>query len=444
MGFETFIFLRYLRSPRKERSISLITVISVVGVAVGVTALIVSLSVMNGFEKDLRESLQGVNGHILVHSLTPSGLRGEEKKTLEQRIGKLVDIEALAPFTQNQALIMGRHKPMGTLVKGIDPSAESAVSPLHHMIRTESFEVKRKREAGEADAAKKTAKILSALLPRMERVVEKDGSVRNAKVSGIVVGSQLAKNLGVKVGDWVRLISPEERITPMGNMPRAKRFKVIAFFESGIMGYDEVYSIVHLDMAQKIYRLGDRVAGITIKIKEAAKAQEYKEKLQREISLPYLFSSWQERNKNLFAVIKLEKLGLAVILYCIILIAGVSIISSLIILVIEKGRDIAILKAMGATNASILKIFVMQGTAIGVLGTAIGVATGLLACFAIARFDIVDIPPGVYAGNRIPMHVESWQVATISLVSIAICFLVTIPPSRKAAKTDPVIGLKND
>ena len=418
--------------------------ISVVGVAVGVMALIISLSVMNGFEKDLRESLQGVNGHLLVYGFSPDGFRWSEKEMLEKRIKNLVDIQALAPFTQNQALIMGRHQPKGTLVKGIDPLTEPAVSPLHYMIRTETFEVKKNKEISDTEIVEKTRSILSKLSPHMERIVDKDGNARNVKVHGIIIGSQLARNLGVEINDWVRLISPEERITPMGNMPRAKRFQVVGFFESGIMGYDEVYSMIHLNVAQKIYRLGDRISGITLKIKNASQANDYKEILQKEIPFPYIFSSWQEQNKNLFAVIKLEKLGLAVILYCIILIAGISIISSLIILVIEKTKDIAILKAMGATNVSILKIFVMQGTTIGVMGAVIGIVLGLSVCFVIAQFDIIDIPPGVYVGNRIPMYVEPWQVALIPLISIVICFLVTILPSRKAARMDPVIGLKND
>ena len=445
MGFETFIFSRYLKSRRKDRSISVITAISTIGVSVGVMALIVSLSVMNGFEKDLQDSLQGINGHILVYSVTPAGFRWDEKRELENKVKKTVDIEALAPFTQNQALIMGGDKPKGTLVKGIDPRPETTVSPLHYMIRTERFEVKRGKDIRSAkEAVGRVDEVLSKLSPHLERVVDKSGSVRSVKVSGIIVGSRLASSLGVEVGDWVRLISPEERITPMGNMPRAKRFRVVGFFESGIMGYDEVYSMIHIEMAQKIFRLHDRITGATIKIADASKANDYKDILQREISLPYLFSSWQEQNKNLFAVIKLEKLGLAIILYCIILIAGVSIISSLIMLVIEKTKDIAILKTMGATDTSILKIFVLQGTAIGIAGTVIGIALGLLVCFLVGQFDIIDIPPGVYAGNRIPMHIDPFQVMLISMIAIAICFFVTILPSRNAAKMDPVMGLKND
>ncbi len=445
MGFETFIFSRYLRSPRQERAISAITIISVIGVAVGVTALIVSLSVMNGFEKDLRESLQGINGHILAYSLSPSGFKWDDERTLEKRIKRRVDIKAIAPFTQNLALIMGAQKPRGTLIKGIDPLAEPTVSPLNFIIRTEMFEVKPIREETENDKIKtQTKEILSKLAPHTERTVDQNGNIRNVKVFGIIIGTQLAKNLGVGINDWVRIISPEERITPMGNMPRAKRFKVVGFFESGIMSYDEVLSLIHISIAQKIYRMKDNVTGVTIKIEDSSKANDFKQILQNEISLPYIFSSWQEQNKNVFAVIQLEKLGLAIILYCIILIAGVSIISSLIILVIEKTKDIAILKAMGATNASIRKIFVMQGTTIGIMGTLIGVILGLIICFIIGQFDIIEIPPGVYASNRVPMYVEFWQVVLISVISIIICFIVTIFPSRRAAKLDPIIGLKND
>ena len=414
----------------------------------GVTALIIALSVMNGFEKDLKESLQGINGHITVYTFTSNGFEWKEDTNIGERIAQEVPIEAIAPFTQHQALIMGSSKPQGTLVKGIDVDREMEVSPLGFMLRTKSYEILRDKseykDKNNKQLLEKARKILEQLKPHSELKIDSQGNTRKVTVTGIIIGSQMARKLNVQINDWVKIVSPEERITPMGKMPRAKRFKVVGFFESGIMGYDEVYSMIDIGIAQKLYRMGDNINGLTIKLKESSKADEYKDILQEKISLPYIFSSWQDQNRNLFAVIQLEKVGLAVILYCIIIIAGVSIISSLIILVIEKNKDIAILKAMGATNRSIHQIFIYLGTTIGIMGTLIGMVLGLVACYIIGNYNVIDIPPGVYAGNRIPMHVEVWQVLMIAAVSILICFIVTIFPSRKAAKLDPVIGLKNE
>jgi lipoprotein-releasing system permease protein len=425
-----------------------VTILSIIGVAVGVTALIISLSVMNGFEKDLKESLQGINGHITVYTFTSNGFEWKSDSNIGTKIAKIVPVDAIAPFTQHQALIMGSNKPQGTLVKGIDVDKEMEVSPLGFMLRTKSYEVLRDKseykDKNNNQLLEKARKILEQLKPHSELKIDSQGNTRKVTVTGIIIGSQMARKLNVRINDWVKIVSPEERITPMGKMPRAKRFKVVGFFESGIMGYDEVYSMIDIGIAQKLYRMENNISGLTIKLKESSKADEYKDILQEKISLPYIFSSWQDQNRNLFAVIQLEKVGLAVILYCIIIIAGVSIISSLIILVIEKNKDIAILKAMGATNRSIHQIFIYLGTTIGIMGTFIGMVLGLIACYVIGNYNIIDIPPGVYAGNRIPMHVEVWQVLMIAAVSILICFIVTIFPSRKAAKLDPVIGLKNE
>jgi lipoprotein-releasing system permease protein len=448
LSFETFIFKRYFNHPYSERSSSVVTILSIIGVAVGVTALIISLSVMNGFEKDLKESLQGINGHITVYTFTPGGFEWDTKKNIATKIKQEIPVKAIAPFTEHQALIMGGSKPQGTFVKGIDVDKEVEVSPLGFMIRTQSFEVLRDKseyhDKNNKQLLDKAKKILAQLRPHTEIQIDEHGNSRKVTVTGIIIGTQMARKMAVRINDWVKIMSPEERITPMGNMPRAKRFKVVGFFESGLMGYDEIFSMIDIGIAQKLYRMGDNISGLTIKLEDSSKADEYKGILQEKISLPYIFSSWQDQNRNLFAVIQLEKIGLAVILYCIIIIAGVSIISSLIILVIEKNKDIAILKAMGATNRSIHQIFIYLGTTIGIAGTFIGMILGLVACYVIGKFDIIDIPPGVYAGNRIPMHVETWQVLMIAAVSVLICFIVTIFPSRKAAKLDPVIGLKNE
>lgn len=437
MGFETFVARKYLRSPRKDRSISVITKISIIGVAIGVMALIVALSVMNGFEKDLKSALQRVNGDLTVYTLSPGGIKWSEESSLAEKTRAVEGIEALAPFTHHQAFIMGKHKPMLTLIKGIDTSLEPEVSPIHFFVRTESFENKRDNTRIGEDDETQSKEILKQLSAHS---IGDEGR----QVYGIIVGSQLAKELGVDIGDWVKVMSLEARITPMGDMPRAKRFKVVGFFESGLPTADEFFSVIDIDLAQKLFKMGDRISGLTLRVENRNKADKYKEKLQEAIGFPYIINTWIDQNRNLFAMFELEKFGLAVILTMIILIAAFNIISSLIMLVIEKNKDIAILKAMGAKDSSIRRIFMIQGIVIGLAGTVIGEILGLLICWILANFDVIDIPPGVYVGNRITVQVEIWQISLIALVSFLICFIVTIFPSRKASKLDPVQGLRNE
>ena len=448
MGFEAFIARRYLRSPWKERSISIITRISIGGVAIGVMVLIVVISVMNGFEKDLRGALQEANGHLTVLTFGPDGFSWEPEGKLGQKIKQIANPVAIAPFTQHQAFIVGKNKPMGTLIKGIEISMEPKVIPLHFSVRTESFETKRDNtgtgRAIDQATRKKIEQILSLLPSHQEISVDKSGKYRQSKTTGIILGTQLARNLGVDIGESVTVMSSETRQTPLGMIPLSKKFKVVGFYESGIMGFDEFVSIIDINMAKKLFRMKSNVSGIGIKLEDGEQAEVLKEKLQKKIGFPYFISSWIEQNKNLFAMFRLEKIGLFIILSLIILIAAFNIISSLVMLVIEKGKDIAILKAMGATDRSIRNIFIIQGSVIGLTGTIIGEILGLLICWFISRFDIVDIPPGVYVGNRIPMHVEIWQLVLIAIISMLICFTVTIIPSRKASKLDPVDGLRNE
>ncbi len=407
-------------------------------------ALIVALSVMNGFEKDLKGALQRVNGDLTVYSLSPNGLRWQDDNPLLTRIKETVPISAYAPFTHHQAFIMGKHKPMLTLIKGIDVNLEAGVAPINFFVRTDSFESKRDNSLVDNANRPEIEEILGKLAPHYETADgQQQGSVRK-KVYGIIIGSQLAKELGVDIGDWVTIMSLEARITPMGDMPRAKRFRIVGFYESGLPTADEFFSVIDIKVAQTVFKMGNQISGLTLSVENRNKADQYKEALQKTIGFPYIINTWIDQNRNLFAMFELEKFGLAVILTMIILIAAFNIISSLIMLVIEKNKDIAILKAMGAKDQSIRRIFMMQGIIIGLTGTIIGEILGLLICWVLRNYDVIDIPPGVYVGNRISVDVQIWQISLIAAVSFLICFVVTIFPSRKASKLDPVQGLRNE
>lgn len=448
MGFEFFIAKRYLRSPRNDQSISVITKIAVIGVAIGVMVLITALSMMNGMEKELRSALKGANSDLTVYSYSSDGFEWKKESTIVQRIKQLIDVKSYAPFTQHQAIIMGPHKSLVTILKGIDIINEPKVSPLHFLVRTESFVVKRdnthSNQLLSATELKKAQAILEDLKPHFEIVKNEKGVNVKQRVTGIIIGSQLARNLKVGINDKVTIMSFETRMTPMGEVPRVKRFKIIGFYESGLMGYDEVFSLVDMGVAQKVFRMKDKISGLTIALNDELKAELYRVELEDKIGYPYDFTTWMQQNKNMFATFQLEKMALSIILTLIILISSFLIVSSLIMLVIEKTKDIAILKAMGAKDSSIRKIFILQGSMIGLTGTIIGEILGLLICWTISRFDIIDIPAGVYVGNRIPMLVETWQIILIAVVSFVICFFVTIIPSQKAAKLDPVEGMRNE
>lgn len=446
MSFEHFIAKRYLKTPREHRSISVITKLSIIGVSLGVMTLIVVLSVMNGFEKDLKGALQGANGHLNLYHYSPEGMLYREDKAAFEPLKQHPGILAYSPFTTNQALMMGRTKPAGSMVRGIDIVNEPKAGKILYSIRTKLFEEEKRDNTQELKEENRTRalELLKTLKPHFAQIPQEDGSVKRQRVTGIFLGSQLAKNLGVSIGDFVTLVSPEERITPMGGIPRTKRFLVTAYYESGIMGFDEVMSFIDIEVSQKIYRMNGNVTGVTIQLKDPREVDDVQAELEKDFLFPYYFVSWKEQNANLFAMFQLEKVGLALVLTLIILIAAFNIISSLIMLVTEKKKDIAILKAMGAKDRSILSIFVRQGAVIGLTGTVIGEILGLLICWIISSFDVVDLPPGVYVGNRIPVHVEAWQVSTIAVVSLIICFTVTLFPAKKAANLDPVEGLRNE
>ncbi|MGK0289273.1 MAG: lipoprotein-releasing system permease protein [bacterium] len=481
MAYEEFVALRYLRSPRKDRSISIITTISIIGVALGVMALVVVLSVMNGFTHDLRKALMGANPHITVRSYTFGSEGFKDYNKVAKEIKDHIKAKSVTPFTMNQSLVMGKGKPRGALIRGVDPEQEIIAKTLHPFIRLTrkskedlkkyedtlakeiqekiqilgssktsvkldqkiQAELKQLRKKDKKPSKEVVEAIIRELSPTYTVYTTRRGKVRKGKLSGIILGRQLADALDVNRNDVIRMISSEERVSPMGRLPRVKLFRVIAFFESGISGYDEVLAYTHIRQAQKIFRLGTRITGLAINVNDPQNAAAHKKKLRDILTFIYKINTWIDFNKNVFSLLKLETFALAIILALIILVASFNIIGSLIMLVIEKTKDIAILKSMGATNLSILKIFMIQGSLIGLIGTIVGLIGGLLICLIVKNYKIIDIPAGVYpGGDKIPMMIEPWQIVTVAIVSFLICFFVTILPSYKAAQIDPAQGVR--
>lgn len=376
MRLETFIAFRYLRGSRKNKMLSLINWLSLLGVTLGVMALIITLSIMNGFEKDLKNALIGANAHLTVGSL-----RGNVEKypAQIQKIQQSLGVTAQAfPFTLNQALLMGGKSPQGALIRGIDPILEMQSSTMLERIVSNTNQTPQEV-------------LLQLSTP--------------SKVPGIVLGQLLAKKLKLGVGDPVLLFTPQGRISPLGNLPRAKKFKLLGYYQSGLSGYDEVLAFVNIAEAQKIFKLENKVSGIAVYLQDFDDTKQAQETLKTVFRFPFWVNTWIESNENLFAVIQLEKLGLFAILTLIILVAAFSITSSLVILTVEKRKDIAILKSMGAKDSFIRRIFIWQGSILGAGGTLMGLFLGLLACFLLKEYNIISIPAGVYVSDHLPMQV---------------------------------------
>jgi len=331
--FELFLGMKYLKAKRKQRFISVITVISVLGVMMGVMALIVVLSVMNGFRADLMSKILGVNSHILVLSLT--GPFNDYQKAAE-KVDKVEGVIASTPFIYTQVMINNSGQVSGAVLRGVDPESAGAVVTFKSMI--------------------------------------KDGSITSLgkKIDGIpsiIIGGELAKQIGAHPGTVITVISPEGKLTPLGRTPNTRRFKVAAIFDSGMYEYDASMIYISLKEAQDFLALRDKVTGLEVRVEDVYKSDKISRKVQKVLGYPYWTKDWKVMNRSLFSALKLEKLTMFVILTMIVLVGALNIISTLVMVVMEKTRDVAILRAMGASARSIMTIFMFQGLLVGVVGT---------------------------------------------------------------------------
>jgi lipoprotein-releasing system permease protein len=412
MNFELFVSLRYLLAKRRQTFISLITFISIAGVAVGVTALIVVLAVMNGFQDDLRTRILGITSHIVVGSFngTFSDYQG-----LTNEIEKEPGIVAATPFVYAQVMISSGKNVSGAFLRGIDPQTASRVINIQdNMIR--------------------------GSLGDLRSEPPSDGN--SPAQPGIILGVELSNNLGIRQGEWVTIVSPSGRLTPMGQVPKSKLFQVVGIVQSGMYEYDNTLAYISLTAAQQFLGIGDTVSGIEVKVTDIYQARQLAESLRSHLGLPYWVRDWMQMNRNLFSALKLEKVVMFIILTLIILVAAFNIVSSLIMLVMEKTRDIAILKAMGATTTSIRKIFVMEGFLIGTSGTLLGLLGGFTLCSLLKKYQFIELPRDVYYISTLPVKMELLDVGMIALAAILISLVATLYPSRQAAKLDPAEALR--
>jgi len=413
--YELFISLRYLRAKRREAFISLITAIATIGVMIGVMTLNIVLSVMTGFEEDLRDRILGFNPHIVLSSL--SGATGDYNHLVE-KARQVPGVVAAAPFIYSQVMVTSRQSVAGVLVRGLEPALASDVVDVVDHLKNGTIEG----------------------LGQPQQVTIRDGAEeRTVTLSGIIIGQELARQLGVIVGDPINVISPLNTTPgPLGMVPKVKRFVVTALFDSGMYNYDEGLMIMSLADAQSFFGLGERVTGIEVRVQDVYAAQAIARRLEATLGFPYRARDWTEINRNLFAALALEKTVYFIVLLLIVLVAAFNIIATLIMVVMEKRKDIAVLKSMGATSRSIGRIFVYKGLIIGVIGTLLGTLFGYGGCWLLDRYHFIELPKDVFYVSTLPVKIYPENFLMVGAASVVICLLATIYPARQAAGLAPV------
>jgi len=413
MSFEFFVSLRYLKAKRKQTFISIITFISIGGVALGVTALIVVLAVMSGFENDLKNKILGLNAHVLVLSWDN---QIEHYAQLAGQVEKVPGVTGATPFILTQVLLNTPQKVTGAVLRGLEVNSARRVIILDRIIRTGSWKALEAPVGDQPDAG--------------------------ASMPGIILGQELAKQLGLSLGDPVSVVSPLGEVSPLGRVPKTRPFRLAGTFESGMFEYDSTIAFISLAQAQSFLAMPGRVTGLEVKTRDIYEADRIAIDIKTRLGFPYWTKDWMRMNKNLFSALKLEKLVMFIILALIILVAAFNIVSSLIMVVMEKTKDIAVLKSMGATAGSIMKIFVLEGLIIGVVGTTLGLIGGVGLCEILRKYQFIHLPSDVYYISSLPVLMKGLDIVLIVVAAIGITFVATLYPAWQASRLDPVEALR--
>ena len=408
LPYELFIAIRYLLARRKQAFISLISLISTLGVGVGVMALLIALALMTGLQGELRDRIVGSTAHVYVHKPGGGGITDYQAEVA--KLKQLPHVIGAAPVVLGPGMVSGGSGQGFITIKGVIPKLEPEVTSVATSMTTGS---------------------LDALEP-------KDG-----EAPGIVIGHELARKLGSFVGDTVEITTPGGTLTPFGLAYRPRALKVVGIFNLGLLEFDEAYGFVHMDVAKRLLDSdGGRPQFIELRVDDLFVAQEVADSIPDRLGNEYMAQDWSDLNQSLFSALSLEKLAISVTIGLIVMVAALNIIASLILLVMEKSRDIAILKTMGSSAASIRRIFMFQGLVIGLIGTAGGAIFGCLVIYLADKYKLVRIPVDVYQIAHVPFRLEWVDFAVVVVSSIVICFLATIYPSRQAAKLDPAQALR--
>ena len=400
-----FIALRYLLSRKRRRLPSFSTIVSVSGVTIGVASLLIVLSVMSGFHEDLQQKILGASAHVLVQSSTDSI---EDYRMIAEEIAGLEGVAAASPVLTGQVMLSRGNRAHGVVIRGVIAGKEKSTTDISARMRI-----------GSLDA------------------IEREGDF-----PGIVIGGDLASSLGVVMGDTVTVVSPMGEMGPFGLLPRAMKFRVAGIFEMGMYEYDANLAIVPLRHLQKFLRTGDSVNAIELKLSDVYRAPHIRDVINDRFGPGLYARDWMDMNRTLFSALRLEKLAMFIILTLIVLVAAFNIVSTLIMNVVEKEREIAILKTMGTTNSGIMKIFMIQGLIIGIMGTAMGLVAGTAISYLINTYELVRLPSDIYYLDHLPVKMNPLDFITVCASALLISFLATIYPARQAARLTPLEALR--
>ena len=405
MRFELFVAVRYLLARRKQAFISLISLISTLGVAVGVMALIIALALMTGLQGELRDRILGSTAHIYIWKT--GGI--EDYRAEIAKVRTVPGVIGVAPAVLGKALISTEHGDAFITFKGIDPMLEPGVTDIQRTMVKGSME---------------------GVVPRTDE-----------DLPGVLIGRQLAELLRADVGDTVTLTTPQGTLSPMGMIPRVRRARVAGIYNLGLYEFDSAWGYVAIDFAERLMGR-DRVELLQAKVDDIYAAPAVAARLPQQLGAGYVTQDWTDMNAQLFSALWLEKMAMGIAIGLIVSVAALNIIASLILLVMEKSRDIAILKAMGTSSPRIMRIFMLQGLIIGTVGTTLGAILGLALCWVLDTYRLIRIPMDVYNVSYIPFVVEPLNFAVVIIAAVLISFLATIYPSRQASRLDPVQALR--
>jgi lipoprotein-releasing system permease protein len=405
LPFELHVALRYLLARRKQAFISVISLISTLGVAVGVMATVIALALMTGLQQELRDRILGSNAHVFVWK--QGGIL--DYRAEAAKIRGVPHVVGAAPAILGKALITAARTEGFITVKGIDPALEPGVTDIARALRSGSLDGIAGAGAGGAD--------------------------------GVLLGTDLAAQLGVGLGDSVSLLTPQGTLSPMGLVPRTRRLRVAGIFSLGLFEFDSTYGLVSLDVAKRLFDK-DQVDLIQLRVDDIYAAPAIARAVTSTLGPQYLTEDWAAMNRSLFSALWLEKMAVSITIGLIVMVAALNIVASLILLVMEKNRDIAILKTMGASARSVTVVFMMQGLVIGLVGTTVGAGAGVALSYVLDRYEVIRVPVDVYQVSHVPFTLLPFDLALVVILAVLVCFVATIYPSRQAARLDPAQALR--
>ncbi len=437
MRFELFVATRYLRAKRRQAFIGVITGISVAGVAAGVASLVVALAINNGFRQDLQNRLLGSTSHVNLLRIQSDGI--SNWRLLMDRLAKTPHVVATAPAIYEQALISRGPRARGAVLKGMIPAYERKVSDLLDSVKIGSADAlnepsleasKATGEGGHTPRANESQTSLEGIQKRV------------AAMPPIVLGKDMAENLGATVGSVVLVTSPQGELTPFGMVPKYLRFRVVGIFNSGFYDYDSSWAFTRLSDAQRLFGLGDLISVLEFKVDDIYQAGDVGKALEQAAGAGFMSTSWMEQNKALFRALRLERVVTFITIGLIVFVAALNILISLTMMVMEKTKDIAVLMSMGTRKSQVRRMFVAQGVLIGAIGTAIGLVLGYAISWAGGHYHLISLSPEVYSIDYVPFAPRGIDGVLVALVAIGISFIATMYPSWSAARILPAEALR--